>query len=153
MEGLQVVCFAVGPFRCALDILGVREIIEPTPPQPMPHAAPGVEGVIELRGAFLPVVDLRRRLGAAIGPPGKYVVVQPPSGERIALVVDAVHDVRRWPRDLLAPPPPLAFGSAQGADPNDLLTRGGGGPPCVAGVVKQGDEVVMLLDLPQLLVQ
>jgi purine-binding chemotaxis protein CheW len=141
MEGLQVVCFAVGPYRCALDILGVREIIEPTPPQPMPQAAPGVEGVIELRGAFLPVVDLRRRLCAPIGPPGKYVVVQPRADEpgvRIALIVDQVHDVRRWSRDQLSPPPPLSRGE---------------GPPCVAGVVKQGDEVVMLLDLPQLLVQ
>jgi purine-binding chemotaxis protein CheW len=141
MEGMQVVCFSVGPYRCALDILGVREIIEPSPPQPMPHAAPGIEGVIELRGAFLPVVDLRRRLGTQPGPPGKYVVAQPrpdQPGVRVALIVDAVHDVRRWSRDQLAPPPPLVQG---------------GGPPCVAGVVKQGDEVVMLLDLPQLLVQ
>src|SRR6478752_5242360 len=110
MEGLQVVCFAVGPYRCALDILGVREIIEPTTPQPMPQAAPGVEGVIELRGAFLPVVDLRRRLGTAVGPPGKYVVAQPEPGVRIALIVDQVHDVRRWTRDQLSPPPPFAQG-------------------------------------------
>ena len=136
MDGLQVVCFAVGPYRCALEILGVREIIEPTPPAPMPNAPPGVEGVIELRGAFLPVVDLRKRLGTAVGPPGKYVVAQPGSGERVALVVDAVHDVRRWQDDQLAAPPALAQGS---------------GPPCVARVVKQGDDVVMLLDLAQLL--
>ncbi len=136
MDGLQVVCFAVGPYRCALEILGVREIIEPTPPAPMPNAPPGVEGVIELRGAFLPVVDLRKRLGTIVGAPGKYVVAQPRSGERVALVVDQVHDVRRWQKEQLAAPPALATGS---------------GPPCVAGVVKQGDDVVMLLDLAQLL--
>src|SRR5438067_1206666 len=130
MDGFQVVCFAVGPYRCALDILRVREIIEPsTPPSPMPGTAASVEGVIELRGAFLPVVDLRRRLGAPPGAPGKYVIAQPgaDAGSRVALIVDQVHDVRRWARDQLAPPPTL-----------------GGGPPCVAGVIKQGDEVVLL---------
>jgi purine-binding chemotaxis protein CheW len=136
MDGFQVVCFAVGPYRCALEILAVREIIEPTPPSPLPRAAPGVEGVIELRGAFLPVVDLRKRLGVAVGPPGKYVVAQPAPEQRVALVVDQVHDVRRWRHDQLAAPPALALGS---------------GPPCVRGVVKQGDEVVMLLELAQLL--
>ena len=138
MDGLQVVCFAVGPYRCALEILCVREIIEPTPLAPMPDAAPGVEGVIELRGAFLPVVDLRKRLSVPVGAPGKYVVAQPHTGERVALVVDQVHDVRRWSKDMLVAPPALATGA---------------GPPCVAGVVKQGDEVVMLLDLGQLLLQ
>src|SRR5262245_13274471 len=137
MDGFQVVCFAVGPYRCALDILGVREIIEATTrPSPLPRAAPGVEGVIELRGAFLPVVDLRKRLGVAAGAPGKYVVAQPgpDPGARVALIVDAVHDVRRWSRDQLAAPPPLAASA-------------GAAPPCVTAVVKQGDEVVMLLDL------
>ncbi|HTJ41190.1 MAG TPA: chemotaxis protein CheW [Kofleriaceae bacterium] len=138
MEGLQVVCFTVGPYQCALEILAVREIIEPSAPSPVPNAAPGVEGVIELRGAFLPVVDLRKRLGVTAGPPGKYVVAQPRSGERIALVVDTVHDVRRWAKDALSAPPALAIGA---------------GPPCVSGVVKQDDEVVMLLDLAQLLLQ
>lgn len=153
MDGLQVVCFAVGPYRCALEILSVREIIEPTAPAPVPDAAAGVEGVIELRGAFLPVVDLRKRLGVAprvIGSdgaapgaapyaaPGKYVVAQPRAGERVALIVDQVHDVRRWPAGALSPPPALVLGA---------------GPPCVAGVVKQGDDVVMLLDLGRLLLQ
>jgi len=137
MDGFQVVCFAVGPYRCALDILGVREIIEPTTPAPMPHAAPGVEGVIELRGVFLPVIDLRKRLGLdAAAPPGKLVVAQPGAdpGARIALIVDQVFDVRRWQRDQLVPPPPRAVGL-----------------PCVIGVVKQGDDVVMLLDLAEVL--
>lgn len=138
MDGLQVVCFTVGPYRCALEILGVREIIEPTPPSPVPNAAPGVEGVIELRGAFLPVVDLRKRLGTVVGAPGKYVVAQPRSGDRVALVVDQVHDVRRWRKDQLVAPPVLSQGA---------------GPPCVAGVVKHGEEVVMLLDLGLLLLQ
>ncbi len=138
MDGFQVVCFAVGPYRCALDILAVREIIEATPPSPLPRAAPGVEGVIELRGAFLPVIDLRKRLGVApaAGAPGKYVVAEPVPGQRLALIVDQVDEVRRWQRDQLAPPPPLALGS---------------GLPCVAGVMKQGDDVVMLLDLGRLL--
>lgn len=138
MDGLQVVCFAVGPYRCALDILGVREIIEPSAPAPLPQAAAGVEGVIELRGVFLPVVDLRKRLGVtAAAPAGKLVVAQlgPDPSARVALGVDQVFDVRRWGAGQVTPPPPLAAGD---------------GPPCVRGVVKQGDEVVLLLELAQL---
>jgi purine-binding chemotaxis protein CheW len=140
MDALQVVCFALGQSRCALDILSVREVIHAGPPAPLPRAAPGVEGVIALRGALLPVVDLRKRLGVAAPPPGAAAtyVIGELAGERVALIVDAVLDVRRWSADALAPPPPLALAGAAS---------------CVTGVFQDpaAGAMVLLLDLARLL--
>jgi purine-binding chemotaxis protein CheW len=138
MDALQVVCFVVGPHQCALDILAVREIIHPSPITPMPGATGGCEGLIELRGAYLPVVDLRKRLALdASVVAERYVVAQLPGPPpaRIALIVDRVLDVRRIPRAELLPPPALAASA----------------PPCVRAVARQGDDTVLLLDLAQLI--
>ncbi len=135
MDTLQVVCFVVGPYQCALDILSVREIIHPTPITPMPGATTMVEGVVELRGAYLPVVDLRKRLALAATAPGeRYVVAQLAGGARLALIVDRVIDVRRIPRAQLAPPPALTASAS----------------PCVVAVAKQGDDTVLVLELARL---
>jgi purine-binding chemotaxis protein CheW len=129
----QVVCFTVGPYRCALDIMRVREVIPARPAAPMPGTGPSVDGVVELRGVLLPVVDLRRRLGApADAPPAKYVVATA-GGASVALSVDAVQDVRRWDAAAIQPPPAA------------IDTRS------VAGVVTTDDGVILLLDLDRLL--
>ena len=135
MDALQVVCFVVGPYQCALDILRVREIIHPSPITPMPGTSAMVEGVVELRGAYLPVVDLRKRLALDARAPGeRYVVAQLADGARVALIVDRVNDVRRIPQAQFAPPPALTASA----------------PPCVLAVAKQGEDTVLLLDLAQL---
>jgi len=134
---MQVVCFAVGPHRCALDVMRVREVVNLQPLTPLPRASALIEGVVELRGAFLPVIDLRRRLGLPATPltaAGKHLVVSI-AGTRIALAVDAVFEVRRWTADEIRPAPPVSV-------------VGDGG---VAGVVKRGEEVVLLLDLDRIL--
>lgn len=60
----QLVVFLLGREEYAVPITRVQEIIRYTSPRPMPGAAHGVEGVINLRGRIIPVVDLRRRLGS-----------------------------------------------------------------------------------------
>jgi len=116
----------------------VREVIHGGPPQPLPRAAPGVEGMIALRGALLPVVDLRKRLGVPAPAPGDAAtyVIGELAGQRVALVVDHVLDVRRWAAGALAPPPPLALAGADS---------------CVRGVVQDDAGMVLLLDLARLL--
>jgi purine-binding chemotaxis protein CheW len=129
----QVVCFTVGPYRCALDVMRVREVIPARPASPMPGAGALVEGVVELRGALLPVVDLRRRLGTPVTGAGQYVVVVV-GDQRVALAVDSAHEVRRWDDAAVQPAPTL-----------------GGIAEAVAGVVHRGDEMVLLLDVDRLL--
>lgn len=91
----NLVGFLVGDVRYAVDILRVREIINPLQVVPLPHAPPVVIGVADHRGQVVPVIDLRRRFAL---PPSeatrrtKWIVVR--AGDRAAgLVVDAVTDV------------------------------------------------------------
>jgi len=134
---LQVACFRVADRDCAVDVMRISEILRPVPVTRLPSAPPFVEGIIELRGRFLPVIDLRKRFGAGDGAaPGKYVVA--PMGETsVALVVDEVTGVERIPIDQIQAPPALASGRVA--------------PGFVAGIVKWNQRVFMLLDIDAVL--
>jgi purine-binding chemotaxis protein CheW len=134
----QVVCFAVGAQEYALDIMRVKEIINPAPAAIVPNAPDFIEGVIELRGAFLALIDLRKRFGlepAAITRDSKYLVVLM-DGHKVGLVVDRVLEVRRIARSELGAAPELAIGP---------------GSRFIAGVAKQDAGILMLVDLDQVL--
>ena len=134
---LQVACFRVADRDCAVDVMRISEVLRPVPVTPLPSAPPFVEGIIELRGRFLPVIDLRKRFGAGDDrAPGKYVVA--PMGETsVALVVDEVTGVERIPIDQIQAPPVLASGRVA--------------PGFVAGIIKWNQRVFMLLDIDAVL--
>ncbi len=91
----NLVGFVVGDVRYAVDILRVREIINPLAVVALPHAPPAVVGVADHRGYVVPVVDLRRRFGLPSTEASrrtKWIVVQV-GARSIGLVVDAVTDV------------------------------------------------------------
>jgi purine-binding chemotaxis protein CheW len=117
-ELLQLVAFRVGDGEYAVDIMRIKEIINPVKVRPIPKAPEFVEGVIELRGAILPVVDLRRRFDLPVTPferSTKYlIVVLEIEGRRmiVALIVDGVSEPIRVTREHLRPPPLLTQGSA-----------------------------------------
>jgi len=138
MKSLQVARFHVGDGEYGLDIMRIKEIINPVPITRVPRAPAFVEGIIELRGAFLPVVDLRKRFGvdlSAGGRDAKYVIVSL-EGRIVGLVVDRVTEVSRIPVDEIGEPPAMALGEQ---------TR------FFSGVVKSGDRIVMLVDLDAVL--
>jgi purine-binding chemotaxis protein CheW len=135
---LQVVCFRVGDGTYALDIMRIKEIIRPVPITKVPLAPPFVEGIIELRGAFLPLVDLRKRFDLPAGPAdrdSKYIIVGI-DGRIVGLLVDAVADRRRVPTAEISDPPAIAVG---------------GRSRFFAGVVKSEGDVLVLLDLDAIL--
>ncbi len=113
--GTQVLGFSLGAEACALEIRGVREIIQVGPMTPVPLMPSFVRGIINLRGAVVPVVDLNARFGRAPARVGKKscIVVFDASadGERaeIGLLVDAVSEVVEIGADATEPPP--AFGT------------------------------------------
>ena len=86
-ESLQMVGFRVGEGEYALDIMRVKEIINPVRVTAVPKAPPFIEGVIELRGAILPVVDLRKRFDLPATPATRatkfLIVVIEISGKRM----------------------------------------------------------------------
>jgi purine-binding chemotaxis protein CheW len=133
---LQVACFRVADRDCAVDVMRIAEVLRPVPVTRLPSAPPFVEGIIELRGRFLPVIDLRKRFGGEERAAGKYVVA-PMGDTSVALVVDEVMGVERIPTDQIQQPPALASGRVA--------------PGFVSGIVKWNERVFMLLDIDAVL--
>src|SRR5262249_33668960 len=89
-ELVQLASYRLGGEEYAIDIMRIKEIIHPRKITKVPKAPPFIEGVVELRGAILPVVDLRKRFELAtleMTRASKYIIV---SMERrvLGLVVD-----------------------------------------------------------------
>jgi purine-binding chemotaxis protein CheW len=105
---VELCAFRVGAEEYVIDLRRIREILQPLPIVPVPRAPEFVDGVMNLRGEVIPVVDVRKRLGLAprAGARAKVLVVNV-AGRVIALVVDAVTEVVRIPRSGIGPPPAL----------------------------------------------
>lgn len=97
----QVVVFDLAGETYGMDIAVVREIIRMPAVTRVPNAPAYVEGVVNLRGKVIPVLDLRKRLGLEAAAPTKEtrVVVVDSGGDDIAVIVDAVTEVLRVPSD------------------------------------------------------
>lgn len=94
-EKLELISFRIDSQEFCLDIMAVREIRGWTPATPLPHSPPFVRGVINLRGAVLPIIDLKARFGLGDSQPtARSVIIVVRVGHRlIGLLVDAVSEV------------------------------------------------------------
>ncbi len=141
VEILQLVAFSVGEGEYALDIMRIKEIINPVKITTVPKAPQFIEGVIELRGAILPVVDMRKRFDLAATAhtrATKFLIVSiDVAGRRmiVGLIVDGVSEPLRVPRDEVRAAPALAQGDAN----------------YFSGVVHHQQRIFMVLDLDTLL--
>jgi purine-binding chemotaxis protein CheW len=90
--GRELISFQIGEQEFCVDITSVREIRGFTPATPVPHAPAYMRGVINLRGAVMPVIDLGSRLGMTSSEPtARHVIIVANVGEHsVGLVVDAV---------------------------------------------------------------
>ena len=91
----ELISFRVGEQRYCVDIMDVREIRGWTPATPLPHAPEFMRGVINLRGAVLPIIDLaaRFRLEPSTPTSRHVVIVVEIDGKMVGLLVDAVCDI------------------------------------------------------------
>jgi len=91
----QFITFTIGASVFGVDVMAVREITAWVETTPLPNTPEYVRGVINLRGAIVPVLDLRARFGIGMTEPTKYhVVIIVSLGKRlIGLLVDAVSDI------------------------------------------------------------
>lgn len=135
----QYVLFRVGTEEYGLPIAGVSSIIRYEPVTPVPRAPASVDGVIDLRGRVVPVVDLAKRLfGTDIEPDAHTrIVVTEGEGGAVGLIVDEATEVATISTDEMMPPPT----SALRADVADAFEA----------VVHRGERLVMLLDLDRVL--
>lgn len=130
----HVVIFRLADEFYALDIQSVQEIVRMQAITSIPGSEPWVEGITNLRGRVVPVVDLRKRCAVEAGehtPETRIVVVGSTTG-MVGLIVDAVTEVMRIPADQVEAPSTIV------AVPDNSYLR---------GIAKLEDRLVSLMDL------
>ena len=106
----ELISFRVGAQEFCVDIMVVREIRGWTQATPLPHSPNFLRGVINLRGAVLPIVDLAARFGfePAESSERQVVIVAQINGQLVGLLVDAVSDILTVDDGVVQPPPDIA---------------------------------------------
>ena len=145
-EIAQIVTFHVGQEEFGLDIGAITEAIRPLPVTPLPRMPQFVEGVINLRGIIIPVVDLRKRFGLTEirNNPRKMrmiIIRGAVEGTRspqklLALVVDSVREVLHISHRQIEPAPAAATGEQAGF---------------IGGVAKAMDRLIIIIDITRIL--
>jgi purine-binding chemotaxis protein CheW len=135
---LQIVGFRIGRETFGLPISLVHEIVRPPEITNVPHAPDYVEGVMNLRGRIVPVIDLRRRFGgAAIENSRKNrVLVVDVESRAVGLIVDSASEVLKISDAQIEPPPNVLTDAATSY---------------VTGVAKHQGRLIILVDLRRIL--
>jgi len=136
---LHLVGFRVGSEEYCFEILTVREIIGMTPITAVPGAPDHLEGIINLRGRIVPVIDFRRRFRitgeCTVDEADKVIVVTATRAATVGFIVDALSQVMKLPVEDLSPAPAGATGCDAEA---------------IRGVGNVGDRLVIVLDLEKM---
>jgi purine-binding chemotaxis protein CheW len=134
----QLVVFQLANELYGADIGVVREVSPLQRVTRVPRTPSYVEGVTNLRGRVIPVVDLRLRLGLPGAAPTKSsrIAVAELEGGQVGMIVDAVQEVLRVPASAIEPP-------------TQLLSKVDA--EYVRGVAKENGRLIILLDLDRVL--
>ena len=134
----QLVVFDLNNEAYGVDIESVREIIRLQEITRVPRTPDFVEGVINLRGKVIPVVELRKRFGLPVQDRNSEnrIVNVDIGGQEIGMVVDAVTEVLRISSDAVEPP-------------SSVITTADSG--YLKGNAKLDDRLIIMLDLEQVL--
>ncbi|MCH8293777.1 chemotaxis protein CheW [Candidatus Poribacteria bacterium] len=141
-QELQLVGFKLSDEQFGVEILCVREIIRVVSITRVPRAPGFVEGIINLRGEVIPVIDLRKRLNLEsreFDNSTRLIVVEL-NDQQIGFIVDSVSQVLRVPADAIEEPPEMVTG----IDSEFILgvTR-----------IDDGERLLLILDLKRILSQ
>ena len=136
-EIVQLVTFKLGNEEFALDILKVQEINRIVEITKVPKAPDFVEGVINLRGRVIPIVDIRKKFHLNIREATKEtrIIVVNIMNKTIGLIVDSVSEVLRINSSTIQPPPPLIAGLDS---------------DYIKGVGKLDERLIILLDIDKI---
>jgi len=135
---LHIVGFQIGRETYGVPIASLHEIVRVTDITAVPDAPAYIEGVINLRGKIVSVIDLRKRFGEkqpSIQKKNRILVVES-AGRLTGLIVDSASDVLKIPAEDVEPPPAV-FQE--------------GGLNCVTGLGKYKNRLIILLDMNKLL--
>ena len=137
-ELLQLVSFKIGKEEFGVDILRVQEINRMMMLTKVPNTPDYIEGVINLRGRIIPVINLRTRLGL---PFKEYdentrIIVVEVEENTVGFIVDEVNEVLRIPQSIIEPPPAIV---------------GGVNSNFITAIAKLDNSLLILLDLNNIL--
>lgn len=112
MASEQLVVFQLGNEEYAVAIDKVKEIIRYKEATKLPSTPPYMEGIINLRGKVIPVVDLAKRFGLERElTEGKQAVIIEAAGQEVGVVVDGVTEVLRIDDSAIEPAQSVAYGA------------------------------------------
>lgn len=137
-KSLEFVSFMAGGQSFCIEITQIREIRRWTPVTALPHAERAVLGVINLRGAVIPIVDLSEQLSlGASDPTERHVVIVVALGDQtIGLLVDAVSEILAIEVEAICDAPPISRGTSG---------------DCILGLVSVEDEMSRILAVETIL--
>jgi purine-binding chemotaxis protein CheW len=139
---MQLVGFTIGKELFGVDILMVQEIIRAAPITPVPNSPDFVEGVINLRGNILPVIDLRKRLNLLSGEidlKDTWILILDIQNKITGFIVDSVTEVIKIQETTIEAPP-------------DII-KAGLESQYLRGVCDIGENLLILLDFKRILLQ
>ena len=137
-NNLQLVTFRVGSEDYGIHIMRVQEIIRVIDAVKVPKAPQYVDGVVNLRGKIIPIINLHKRMGKNITAytEASRIIIVDVGGRQAGMVVDLVIDVIMVNREYIEPCP-----SIDSSERSDYIT----------GVGKQNDRLITVLNLDNLL--
>jgi len=141
-ELMQLVGFTIGDELFGVDILMVQEIIRAAPITPVPSSPNFVEGVINLRGNILPVIDLRKRLNLEsemVDQDKTWILILDIQGKITGFIVDSVTEVLKIQEETIEPPPDIIMTGLESQ--------------YLRGVCDLGAQLLILLDFNRILMQ
>lgn len=137
-DDIQVVVFRVGGQEFAFNVFHVQRILRYETPSPLPQAPAFLDGILQVQGVVVPVIDLRKRFELKDAPQREETrtVVLDADGLIVAAVVDAVLEVARIGADSVSPPPSVVRGLAA---------------EYIQGIITLGARTIVLLQTARLL--
>ena len=134
MAEKQYIIFQLHTEEYGIDIKYVQEIVLMQDVTKIPQASELIEGVIQLRGRIIPVVDLKKRFYGFSGKTGEgsRIIIVDIDGQPVGIIAEEVWEVLLINENLIEPPPPIIKKSANSG---------------IAGIAKIGNRLLILLDL------
>lgn len=134
-----IIAFKLGEEEYGVDVSQIQEIVKMRDITRVPKAPYYIRGVMNLRGNVIPVIDLRKRFSLPFKETTDQsrIIVFDIKGVKFGIIVDAVSEVIRLPKENIEPPPPIAMGGIEAS--------------YIRGVGKLQNKLIILLDLEKAL--
>jgi purine-binding chemotaxis protein CheW len=138
-EERKILVFRLAKEELGLDISSVREVLRPEKIYPLPKTPHFIEGVINLRGHIVPLIDLRKRLLAeqTEDEPNKRIIVCRVNKFIVGLTVNSLKEIVALSKEDIKPTPEVVAMQMEA----DLIS----------GIAKVGERIIPILDLEHIL--